>query len=57
MIDCNGYGIYVAGIILGFDCFINDIIGVVYEAKWMSGIVLSGSCDNNMSIVGIIGMF
>ncbi len=57
VIDCNGHGTHVAGTILGLDRLTNDTIGVAYEAKWMSGIALSGSCDNNTSTAGITGMF
>lgn len=57
VIDCNGHGTHVAGTILGLDRLTNDTIGVAYEAKWMSGIALGGSCDNNTSTAGITGMF
>lgn len=57
VIDCDGHGTHVAGTILGLDRLTNDTIGVAYEAKWMSGIALSGSCTGNTSVAGITGMF
>jgi subtilisin family serine protease len=57
VIDCNGHGTHVAGTILGLDRINQDTIGVAFEAKWMSGIALSGSCNNGTNTAGITGMY
>jgi len=49
--DCGSHGTHVSGTILGIDRFLNDTIGVAYNANWMGA---TGLCQDGVSVFDVL---